>query len=431
MNQFSGARVSVGCILFIFVAMSGNGLYSAGYGTMLETFQVDMVQMGNLTMIISVTGIICSVLLTSIEKRVPLKAILYFDAILSFTVAASTKLFGDSLLTLVLFLLALGATLVLGGHVVMSEIIANWYVKGQARKISTIFGFALIGQAFYQFLSGQMYTRMDLLSVWGILHLINGAVMVFAAKFLIIATDPKQIGQVAYGSHTAAVMVPKESGVRAAAKGHRSIYASPVFWLCLVGDMGLSGGVSYITTYLTTFFERDGIPLDVASVVLSSATVCAAAFSFLNGRMLEWLKERLYIGVLLGAVILANLMMILYGEYSAFFLVFLIVLFYGIGFSGAHAINIVSRVIYEDPAEAANANSKISGIAMVGGLIFLPLSANLAQNVGFAVMYLVIAAVATVSLLCYETALGIASKAKMRNKQGEKCKAQAVLPAEK
>ena len=59
---------------------------------------------------------------------------------------------------------------------------------------------------------------------------------------------------------------------------------------------------------------------------------------------------------------------------------------------------------------------------MVGGLIFLPLSANLAQNVGFAVMYLVIAAVATVSLLCYETALGIASKAKMRNKQEEKCK---------
>lgn len=414
-NKSSSARVMLGCIIFVFVAMSGNGLYSSGYSMMLETFHVDMASMGNYSMIISITGILCSVSLTSLEKRLSLKTILYLDAGLFFVVALAAKFLGASIITLFLFLFALGATLIFGGHIAMSEIVSNWYITGRARKISVIFGCAMFGQAFYQFIGGRIYSQLGVLNSWVILHIVNGCILLFAAKFLIIATNPEDVQMKPVGYVQDEEMLQQEIQ-----KTDNSVtgklFKNPVFWLCLLGDLGLSGGVNYITTYATSIFTKGGLSLSTATTILSCATISAAVFSFLNGRMLEKFDVKNYLRILLGAVILANLMMIVYDKSHAFFVIVLVILFYGLGFSGAHAINIVSREIFS-PEEAADANSKISGIAMVGGLIFLPVSGYLAQNVGFTAVYITVAVVAMISLISYQLAITVAnnqSKEKMR-----------------
>lgn len=84
-------------------------------------------------------------------------------------------------------------------------------------------------------------------------------------------------------------------------------------------------------------------------------------------------------------------------------------LFCGIGYSGPQCINIVSGLIFA-PEDAANANSKISSIAMSGGLVLLPLSGYLVDHVGYFAVYLVVISFAVLSLICFETALALAKK---------------------
>ena len=69
MGNFSGRRVLVGCVVFIFVVMSGSGLHSAGYSLLAPTFGISMTLLGSLTMVLTVSGIISGILLTSLEKR--------------------------------------------------------------------------------------------------------------------------------------------------------------------------------------------------------------------------------------------------------------------------------------------------------------------------------------------------------------------------
>ena len=69
MGDFSGRRVLVGCVVFIFVVMSGSGLHSAGYSLLAPTFGISMTLLGSLTMVLTVSGIISGILLTSLGSR--------------------------------------------------------------------------------------------------------------------------------------------------------------------------------------------------------------------------------------------------------------------------------------------------------------------------------------------------------------------------
>lgn len=403
MKKFSGTRVITGCALFVIVVMSGSGLYSSGYSKLPGVFHTSMSHLGIYSMLLTISGIICSVSLTSLKQKITLKGVLTLDALVLYAVALCAKLLGDQILTLLVFFISVGTTLSLGAHVVMTEIVSNWYVEKRAEKISLILGCALIGQAIYQSIGGYVFSHMNLLDGWFLLYLINGTLLLLINHFLIVATEPKDIGQEAFG-----IPATCDSGERAPACGemHRSLYRQKAFWLCLLGDWGLSGGVNFITTYATTFFAQNGISLQVSAAILSCATISAAIFSFLNGYFLEQLKVKKYIALLLGSVILGNLMMIVYEISPQPLFIVLIILFYGIGYSGAHCINIVSGIIFS--AEyAADANSKISGLAMSGGLLLLPFSGYLVDHVGFAAVYLVIIALATMSLVSYELALRI------------------------
>ena len=176
-----------------------------------------------------------------------------------------------------------------------------------------------------------------------------------------------------------------------------------------MGDWCLAGGVNYITMYATSFFEQNGIPLRVSTLILSCATISAAIFSFLNGRVMNAVGVQRYVLILLCGVILGNLSMLLYEYWPSALLILLMVLFYGIGYSGAHCINIVSGLIF-DPEDAANANSKISSIAMSGGLLLLPLSGYLVDHFGYFAVYLVVISFALLSLVCFEVALILAKR---------------------
>jgi len=412
MNHFSGRRVLFGCALFIFIVSSGSGLHSAGYSLLSDTFGLSAGQLGSYTMVLTVSGIISAVLLTAVKKKITLKGVLYYNAAVFYLVALCTRVFGCKLITLLVFLFSIGTTLSMGSHAVMTEIVSNWYVKGRAQKISLMMGCVLLGQAAYQFLGGQILSRMDLLSGWFLFYTINGTFLLLTAKFLIIATDPADIGQQAFGSDklsSAPVKADSTVSVSISNRPHRSIYATSLFWLCLVGDWCLSGGVNYITMYGTSFFAQAGLSLMTSTIILSCATLSAAVFSFLNGRFLQTLRSRKYVALLLVSVILGNLTMILYSKYSAFPLIFFLLLFYGIGYSGAHCINILAGLIF-DREDAANANSKISGIAMSGGLMLLPLNGYLVETVGYSAAYLLVIALAFVSLIAFELALTIAKK---------------------
>ena len=51
-----------------------------------------MTLLGSLTMVLTVSGIVSGVLLTSLEKRFTLKGILYFDAAIFYAVAVSAAI---------------------------------------------------------------------------------------------------------------------------------------------------------------------------------------------------------------------------------------------------------------------------------------------------------------------------------------------------
>ena len=408
MGDFSGRRVLVGCVVFIFVVMSGSGLHSAGYSLLAPTFGISMTLLGSLTMVLTVSGIISGILLTSLEKRFTLKGVLYFDAAVFYAVAVSAVIVGNRLFTLLLFFFSIGATLSLGAQVAMTEIISNWFVQGRARRISMVLGAALLGQATYQFIGGQIFSRMDLLSGWALLYAVNGTILLLCNRFLIIATRPEDIGQTPLADFSCSLRREKTSPTLSS-KEKGTLYCSPIFWLCLVGDWCLAGGVNYITIYSTSFFEQNGIPLRVSTLILSCATISAAIFSFLNGRVMNAVGVQRYVLILLCGVILGNLSMLLYEYWPSALLILLMVLFYGIGYSGAHCINIVSGLIF-DPEDAANANSKISSIAMSGGLLLLPLNGYLVDHFGYFAVYLVVISFALLSLICFEVALILAKR---------------------
>lgn len=408
MGDFSGRRVLVGCVVFIFVVMSGSGLHSAGYSLLAPTFGISMTLLGSLTMVLTVSGIISGILLTSLEKRFTLKGVLYFDAAVFYAVAVSAVIVGNRLFTLLLFFFSIGATLSLGAQVAMTEIISNWFIQGRARRISMVLGAALLGQATYQFIGGQIFSRMDLLSGWALLYTVNGTILLLCNRFLIIATRPEDIGQAPLADLPCGLRREKTVPTLSSKK-KGSLYRSSIFWLCLVGDWCLAGGVNYITMYATSFFEQNGIPLRVSTLILSCATISAAIFSFLNGRVMSAVGIQRYVLILLCGVILGNLSMLLYEYWPSTLLILLMVLFYGIGYSGAHCINIVSGLIF-DSEDAANANSKISSIAMSGGLLLLPLSGYLVDHFGYFAVYLVVISFALLSLVCFEVALILAKR---------------------
>lgn len=404
MGNFSGRRVLSGCLLFIFVVMSGSGLYSAGYSQLAPTFSISVTFLGTCSMVLTVSGIVSGILLTSVKRRITLKGVLYYDAAVFYAVALGAWLLQNRLATLLLFLFSIGTTLSMGAHAVMTEIVSNWYIQRRARYLSLILGCALLGQAAYQFIGGQVFSRMPFLQGLILLYAINGTLLLLSAKFLVIAVSPQEIGQIPLGGATPAAP-PQASDAKPTQ--HTCLYRMPVFWLCLIGDWCLSGGVNYITTYATSFFTDNGISLETSTMILSCATISATFFSFLNGRIMEKLGVKGYVAFLLAGVVLGNLSMILYGAYPWIPLVLCIVIFYGIGYSGAHCINIISGLIFP-PEDTANANSKISSIAMSGGLLLLPLCGYLAEHVGYSAVYLVVMFFAIVSLVCFELALSLA-----------------------
>lgn len=415
MNKFSGSRVVLGCALFIFIVMGGSGIHSSGYSLLPDTFHVSVTMLGTYGMSLTIAGIISSLLLTSVKSKIGLKGLLYYNAVVQFIVALCAKFLGGSIVTLFVFLISIGTTLYAGAHAVQSEIVSNWYIKDRGQKISLIMGSALAGLAFYQFVGGQLFSRMNQLDVWFLVYTVNGIAMLFIAKFLIVATSPEEIGQKAYGweenSHASPVKVKETNNAASTAitGEHRSLYANPALWLCVLGRLGLCGGVNYITTYATMYFTEGGVSLSTASIILTCCTLSAMGFSFMNGRILSALKTRGYINFLLAGAILANLGMILYSSVPNFLVIVLVVLFYGIGYSGSHCMNLVSGIMF-DPEDAANANSKIYGFGAFGGLAMLPLNAFLVENYGYNTMYLVIAILAVVSLVAFQSALFIAKK---------------------
>lgn len=407
MKRFSGTRVLIGCALFIFIVSSGSGLHSAGYSMLSETFHVSMSTLGTYTMVLTVSGIISAVLLTSVKQKITLKGVLYYNIAVFYFTALSTRLFGNSVLTMLIFFFSIGTTLSMGAHAVMTEIVSNWYVTRRAQKISLMLGSALLGQAAYQFLGGQIFSRMDLLSGWFFLYTMNGTLLLLIVRFLIVATDPAELGQTALGGENLVPERMDQSIEKSPGKARRSLYRSPLFWLCLVGDWGLAGGVNYITMYGTSLFTQNGLSLGMAATILSCATISAAVFSFLNGHFLKWLHVRDYLIFLLGGVIGGNLVMILFERMPSLLLMIPLLLFYGIGYSGAHCINLLANIIF-DPEDAANANSKISGIAMSGGLLLLPLNGYLVEHIGYSAAYLMVIAMAGLSLISYLIALFLA-----------------------
>lgn len=416
MNKFSGSRVLLGCSLFIFIVMGGSGIHSSGYSLLPETFSVSITMLGTYGMTLSIAGIISSLMLTSVKKKIGLKGLLYYNAIIQFIVALCAKFLGGSLITLFVFLISIGTTLYAGAHAVQSEIISNWYVKNRGQKISVIMGSALLGLAFYQFIGGQLFSRMGQLDVWFVVYLVNGIAMILIAKFLIVAERPDLVGQKAYGSDEAPAVAPQAK--KATIKTTRnqdngdsrpSIYSNPSLWLCVIGRLGLCGGVNYITTYATMYFTGGGVSLSTASIILTFCTLSATVFSFLNGQFLSTLKTRGYIFFLLAGAILANVGMIVYSSIPSFFFIILIVLFYGIGYSGSHCMNLVAGIMF-DPEDAANANSKIYGFGATGGLVMQPLNAFMVENFGYNTMFFVIAILAVISLVAFQTALSLAQK---------------------
>lgn len=343
MKKFSGTRVITGCALFVIVVMSGSGLYSSGYSKLPGVFHTSMSHLGIYSMLLTISGIICSVSLTSLKQKITLKGVLTLDALVLYAVALCARLLGDQILTLLVFFISVGDYAFLGGPCGHDRNRIQLVCGEKSGENLPDAGVRTDWSGALPIRRRVCFSHMELLDGWFLLYLVNGTLLLLINHFLIVATDPKDVGQEAFGIPATVDLAEREP---TCGEAHCGLYRRKAFWLCLLGDWGLSGGVNFITTYATTFFARNGISLQVSAAILSCATISAAIFSFLNGRFLKWLKVKKYVALLLGSVILGNLMMIVYGILPQPIIIALIILFYGIGYSGAHCINIVSLGLF-------------------------------------------------------------------------------------
>lgn len=410
-HRFIGKQIVYGCAFYVAIAMGCMGIYVTSVAQLPDVYHISITELGTLGTLMSVTCMIGSALLVTIKKRIGARGCLYLGSIVMLIQAFAVFFFRENLVTLFIELVACGLVASVSAQTVLSGIISNWYVEKRAEKIAVMLGAAPFGSAFYQFVSGQILGRFDYFSAVSGLSLINGILMFFLVHFVIHAEQPEEIGQRAFGDEqgtsklSAAASTDREN---TALTDHDiqsdKLYATSGFWFLLIATMLAAGNTTYVLNYATMFFTEFGMNIGTAAALLSFMSLGSGLFSFISGRLLQKLRVKRFLYLLVGASVAANLGMVLYNQTGSSPVIILIIVSYGIGAIIPTVANLISGELFSQK-DAMNVASKCYAAYAGTNIILAPACAAVIDHMGFSAAFCFVAVLCGTSLVFYLLAI--------------------------
>lgn len=416
-QKFCGNQIVLGCALYVSIAMGTMGIYITSVAELPSVYHISIALLGILGTVMSLTCMIGSILFVMIKKRIGAKGCLYLGAGVVFLQSIIVLILRNHIFSLLFTLFTCGLVSSLSAQTVMSSIISNWFVEKRSEKIAVMLGAAPFGSAFYQFMAGQIFARIDYFAGMFIMSVIDAFLMFFITKFIIIAAEPEIIGQSALGDKRYADVqkegekVSENVALKNSKNAKVQLYRMPCFWLLLLATIFAAGNTTYVQNYATMLFTKSGMGIHVAAFLLSCMSISAGIFSFCSGRILEKMRIKAFICILISAVVMANLGMALYCRINISGIVILVIILYGIGALVPTVANLISNVLFET-GEAVNAASKCYAAYSGTNIMLSPVCAVIVDYLGFEAVYVFVAALCAFSLIFYLLAI---RKAKLQN----------------
>lgn len=413
-NRFIGKQIVYGCALYVAIAMGCMGIYVTSVAQLPNVYHISITELGTFGTLMSVTCMIGSALLVTIKKRIGARGCLYLGSIVMFIQALAVFFLRENLASLFIELIACGLVASISAQTVLSEIISNWYVEKRAEKIAIMLGTASLGSAFYQFASGQVLGKFHYYSAVGCLSLINGILMFLLVHFVICAERPEEIGQQAFGTEQGASQCSAATSTDMKSEGNKvstdkdvrsdKLYANSGFWFLLIATMLAAGNTTYVLNYATMFFTEFGMEIGKAAILLSFMSLGSGLFSFISGSLLQKLRAKRFLYLLIGAAVAANLGMVLYSQTGFSPVIVLIIVSYGIGALIPTVANLISGELFSQK-DAMNVASKCYAVYAGTNILLAPACAAVIDHIGFSAAYCFVAVLCSISLIFYLLAI--------------------------
>lgn len=403
----NGNKVSMGCVIYLFCMMGFTAMYMGGYSLFPETYGVDVATVSTSLSACALFGFLSSFAYTTVNNKIHAKGMLYLGAALALA-AAACLCFLSGFIGLVVAFTVFGFVNGFATYTVITEILSNWFVEKRADKIALSIAGGAFGMAAYQFVAGQVFNAIGLRKGFLFIGIFNFVVLTCVTKFLVVADDPKKIGDKPFGEAQVPA-APVQETEQAPVGNASNLYKNPTFWLGCLARITGAAGVMFVSTYATMYFGMGGMSLSMSATIVSVMTFGSAIFSLFSGKILGFLKvEKFMIFVLILAA-LSNAAMLIYGASPSVVVLLMIILCYSVGNAVGSLNNLVIDKMFK-PEDINNANSKLYGILYAGNIVYLPLSGIIIENMGYNVLWILMTAVNVISLIFYLAALKVAKK---------------------
>lgn len=404
LTKFSGNRITIGSIIYMFCSMGFASIYQAGYALFPETYGESVSQVSSALSLLPMFAFIASIAYNSVKKKISVKGMMYLGAVL--VALTSGVLF--SLSGFVGLVIAFGIYGLHNGFAtftLITELVSNWYVEKRADKVALTIGAHAFGMAFYQFIAGHIFAAMGLRKGYVVIGLGTAVILLLVTKLLIVADTPTKVGQIALGADK--ITADEQVVVEESTGSGSGLYKNPAFWLsCAARFIGASG-VMFIPTYATMYFGEGGMSLSTSATVISVMTLASAFYAMFSGKVLTALKTKGFITLVFVLCAASNAFMLIYGKKPSFLFIILLVIGYSVGNSWSSITNLILDKIFA-PEDVANANSKLFAIHYAGNIVSIPVTGILIERAGYDVMWIVLIVVNILALIFYLLALKVA-----------------------
>lgn len=405
-KKFSGTKVTIGCVIYLFCMMGYISSYASGYALMPEAYGVDVALLGTSVSVCAALGFLSSMAYATLDSKIHARGLLMVGVVTTLITGLEFK-FLSGFIGLCILFACMGVLNGLTTYTVITEILSAWFVDKRADKIAMSIAGGAFGMAAYQFVAGYVFTAFGIRNGYLLLSVVTAVIILICSRVLVVANTPEEVGQKALGAENV-----QAADAQAAAQDVGSasnLYKNPTFWYGSIARILGSSAVMFVTQYATMLFGDGGISLAVAGTLISVMNLCSALFALISGRVLGALKVKRFLALVMACAALANAGMLMFGLTHSIVFIVLVIAFFTIGNSAASVNNLVVDKMFR-PADVPNANSKFYAMMFAGNIVWLILSGVLVQALGFIVFFTVIAALNVLSMVFYFIALASAKK---------------------
>lgn len=416
-NKFSGNRVALGTMMFIFFAQGVFGVNTGAYALCAENFNVSLTFVGTCSSVMTIVGTLLGFCVTTVSKKIGLRNCLNLAGASILLQGIVVKVVGANPITLVLINVFYGIDLAFGTFGVVTEIVCNWFENGKVRadKIAFNTGAAFFGNAVFTLIAAQVVTRLSLFDYYLVMDVIMGVLMLIIANVFVVSGKPEDVGQKPLPEDKEVLEKAKQQniindGKEVDAGPTGSIYTNAVFWFSIIAKILGAAAVNYVALYAAMFFsDIGGVDYSIAVTIASSFVFASSIFSFVSGRVITALKPTKFLVLVYVGGILANLFMIVYQGAPSAIMIGAIILTYALGSGIGTANNLVTPALFSK-AQAMNANSKIYAAGLSGFIVLGPLTAFVLETYGYTALYTSMIVLNIISMGCYLLAIVVAKK---------------------